>query len=99
MKKNIGQDFKDLLDDKYLKSMAESHLDCWEERYAGKFKTDIGFDLNVNHDDSLEIERVEEDLKRPLTDDENITLIKLFHKKVLSIYNRSYYIGRRLQFR
>ena len=86
MKKNISKDFTDLLDNEYLTSMAESHLDCWKERYYRKSKKDLKFDLSVNHDDSLEIERVEEDLKRKLTDDEISKLITLFHNKVVSVF-------------
>jgi hypothetical protein len=49
-----------------INDMAESHIECWKNRYFRKSKKEISFDLNVNHDPSLEIERTEEDLKRKL---------------------------------
>ena len=66
-----------------INEMAESHIDCWKERYFRKSKKDISFDLNVNHDSSLEIERVEEDLKRKLNDVENDYVISQFNKAVV----------------
>jgi hypothetical protein len=86
MKKTIGKDFTSLVNNEYLTNMAESHIECWKDRYFRKSKKDIKFDLQVNHDDSCEIERVEEDLKRPLTDDENSMLITLFHNKVIQVF-------------
>ncbi len=86
MKKNIKKDFTDLLTNQYLTDMAESHIECWKDRYFRKSKKDIKFDLSVNHDNSLEVERVEEVLERKLTDDENSKLITLFHNKVVSIF-------------
>ena len=74
---------KDLLTDSYLKDMAESHIEAWRERYFRKSKKDIRFDLNVNHDNSLEIERVEEDLERELTDKERATVENKFINAVV----------------
>jgi hypothetical protein len=66
-----------------INEMAESHIECWKDRYFRKSKKDISFDLNVNHDSSLEIERVEEDLKRKLNDVENDYVISQFNKAVV----------------
>ncbi len=74
---------KDLLTPDYLKDMAESHIECWKDRYFRKSKADIRFDLTVNHDNSLEIEMVETDLKRELTDKERDIVINKFHSSVL----------------
>ncbi len=83
MKKNIGKDFIELVNDSYLSDMAISHLECWEDRYRNyKNQKQMMFDLTVNHDDSLEIERTEEDLKRELSNDEYDFLINKFHKAV-----------------
>jgi hypothetical protein len=81
MKKNIGYDFKSLLTASYLSDMADSHLEAWQERYRNySRKKDLLFDLRMNHDDSLEIERTEEELGRQLTDDERDYLVTEFHK-------------------
>lgn len=85
MKKNIGGDLKTLLNESYLTDMAESHIDCWKDRYFRKSKKDIRFDLVVNHDNSLEIERAEEDLKRELTDDERNYLNRKFIQQVVKV--------------
>ena len=81
--KQIQDDFKKLLTEQYLNDMAESHIECWKDRYWRKSKSDISFDLNVNHDNSLEIEQVETELGRELTDKENSRLITLFHSSIL----------------
>ena len=66
-----------------INEMAESHIECWKDRYFRKSKKDISFDSNVNHDSSLEIERVVEDLKRKLNDVENDYVISQFNKAVV----------------
>lgn len=86
MKKNIAADFKALVTKKYITDMAESHLECWKDRYAGKRKKDVAFDISMNHDDSLEVERTEEELKRKLSDDEYNYLTFEFHKRVPQVY-------------
>jgi len=83
-KKVIGQDLK-LYTDKEINNMAESHIECWKDRYYRKSKSDIRYDLIVNHDNSLEVERVEEDLKRKLNDDEINFLNEKFIKEVVKI--------------
>ena len=87
-RKQIGQDFKSLIiDSAFIRERAESNLDGWKERYSEYTKkSQLRFDLNVNHDISLEIEDAENRLKRKLTDDEyslleerfNIMVVKLF---------------------
>ena len=88
MKKNIGADLKTLLTESYLEDMAESHIECWKDRYFRKTKADVKFDLSVNHDDSLEVEMVNKDLGREMTGHESDYLVNLFHKKVVSIFNK-----------
>ena len=69
-----------------LEGMAESHIDCWKDRYFGYSKLDLEHDLSVNHDDSLEIENAETSLNRKLTDNETNYLINQFHKEVVHQY-------------
>jgi hypothetical protein len=81
--KAINKDFTKLVTSEYISDMAENHIECWKDRYYRKSKQEISFDLNVNHDSSLEIERVEEDLKRKLTIKEETRLLTLFNKAVV----------------
>jgi len=67
----MKKDLEDYLTESVKDGMAESHLSCWWERYQGKTKGEIKFDLNVNHDGSCEGEYVGSELKRELTDEEN----------------------------
>lgn len=83
MKKTIGKDFTSLVNNEYLTNMAESHIECWKDRYFRKSKKDIRFDLEVNHDISLEIEIVEQDLGRELTDKERRTVESKFINAVV----------------
>ena len=79
-----AKDFLAVATPQKFSDMAENHLECWKDRYYKMNKKEISFDLNVNHDDSLEIESVETDLGRKLTDSENGYVIDKFHKAVLS---------------
>lgn len=81
----IKKDLKDYLS-KNLEGIAESHLECWKERYFGYTKSRLEFDLDVNHDDSLEIEYAEEQLQRKLSDAETDYLRRQFHKEVVKQY-------------
>ena len=81
----IKKDLKEFLQNN-LYGMAESHLECWKERYFGYTKSRLEFDLDVNHDDSLEIENAEYELNRELKDYEVDYLIKQFHKEVVKQY-------------
>lgn len=81
----IKKDLKEFLQNN-LYGMAESHLECWKDRYFGYTKQRLEFDLNVNHDDSLEIEYTEDQLNRELADNETDYLIRQFHKEVVRQY-------------
>ena len=83
-KKKVGEDLRQYLD-KEVGNMAESHIDCWKDRYFRKSKSAIRFDLIMNHDNSLEVERTEEDLGRKLTDDEINYLNRIFIQRVVKI--------------
>ena len=87
-KKNIGTDFIDKINNQWYEDAAESHIDCWKRRYTEyKSKKEVEFDLNVNHDSSLETEHAEEILGRELSIDENDVLIRKFNKMVLKKIN------------
>ena len=81
----IKKDLKEFLYTN-LYDMAESHWDCWKERYFGYTKSRLEFDLDINHDDSLEIEYAEYELQRKLKDYEVDYLIRQFHKEVVKQY-------------
>lgn len=76
------RDLRDYLNDN-LVDMAEEHFDCWKDRYAFKKMDTIEFDLRVNHDDSLEIELVEDGIGRKLKDEERDQVSELFINAVL----------------
>ena len=78
----IAKDFQEYLD-KNLESIAESHIEAWKERYIGYTIQRLESDLDINHDDSLEIESAEYALKRDQTDDEEEYLREVFHKEVV----------------
>jgi len=74
-----------------IKHMAEGHIEVWVDRYREyKTKKQLRFDLFINHDPSLEIERVEADLKIILTDKERNLLVDKFNKQVC----KSFKVGR-----
>ena len=83
--KRIGKDLKDFIAN-YIKDMADGHLAAWEQRYKN-YKTikEVRFDLNVNHDISLEIERAEDELGRKLNDIEYNHLVKRFNIEVCKL--------------
>jgi len=88
--KNIGKDFKEKIDQKWLDGEAENHLEVWEDRFRGKnwTKDDFKFDLEMNHDPSLQIEWAEEKLERKLTSEEYDLLVDLFNKAVVKKYKK-----------
>lgn len=49
----------------------------------GMTKEELGSDLDREHDDSLEIERAEDELGRELNDEEKEYLVRVFHKAVV----------------
>jgi hypothetical protein len=80
----IGKDLKDFYTDEHLIGSAEGHLSGWfKTQYQGKSKEDCMFNLRTNHDNSLEIEHVEEALKRKLTPEEQDYVVEKFHKAVI----------------
>jgi hypothetical protein len=90
MKKKIviGKDLKEYLSNEKT-NMAESHLESWKERYCayGGNKKRLIEDLYINHDSSLEIERIEEDLKRELTSEEHDFAVAAFNKEVVRVWS------------
>lgn len=79
----IGKDLENLLTSDYKDAMAESHMTAWFERHQGQTKDELSFDLNVNHDDSLEIENTESELGRELTDTEIDHVVDEFHSAII----------------
>lgn len=70
-------DFKILITSEFINNRAISHLEAWKERYNNYTrKREARFDLNVNHDPSLEIENAEEILGRKLSDNESTELVE-----------------------
>ena len=55
----LKEDLRAFLDE-HLEDLAESHIEAWKDRYWRKSLKSIEHDLTVNHDDSLEIETIEE---------------------------------------
>ncbi len=83
----LNKDLQDYLTESSLNGMAESHLSAWMSRYYGMNKEDIEFDLNVNHDDSLEIEYTEEMLSRKLNGEEIDFMVDKFHDAIIDNIN------------
>lgn len=85
---NIGKDFKEKIDQQWYDDSADSHIEAWSEHYS-KYtsKKEVEFDLDVNHDPSIEIENSEEELGRKLTNEENDMLVKKFNKAVIKKIN------------
>jgi len=91
MKKNkIKPDLESLLNTSFLEDIARSHLEAWKDRYAryGGNKRRMEEDLYINHDDSIEIENVEEELGRELESDEVDHFCEAFHSKVIEIWEQ-----------
>ena len=70
----------------HLEAMAESHLEGWADRYKDYCVSDLEYDLEVNHDDSCEIEWAKDELNREMTSEEIRFLCKKFHEKVVNLY-------------
>lgn len=74
--------FNDFLkqDDEYF---SEGHLQAWfAKMYRGKDRAEVKFQLESQHDNSLEIENCEAEIGRSLTGKEMATLAKRFYKSV-----------------
>ena len=77
------KELKNILTEDYLNGSAEGHLDAWfEKQYKGKDEESCR-EMLTQHDDCLEIESVEELMKRELTDEEKEFLIQKFHDAIL----------------
>lgn len=88
-KKEIGKDFKAVINKEWFIDKAETHIKVWKERYKEYTnKKEVSFDLYVNHDISLEIESAEEFLQRKLSNDEYDKLFDTFNQTVLKIFNK-----------
>ena len=85
-KETIGLDLRDFISETIVVT-AENHLEAWKERYR-KYKkvSNVKFDLDVNHDDSLEVEYAEETLNRELNGKEYVYFIGAFHREVVKQY-------------
>lgn len=83
MATKLAEDFSEFLgkDDSYF---SEGHLEAWFARYRGKTPNEVKADINMNHDNSLEVENAEDELGRALTDNEKEVLIIRFIKAVQS---------------
>ena len=93
-KETIGSDLKDFIRET-INDTAVNHLEAWKERYRNYTKvSQVRTDINVNHDDGLEIEYAEETLKRELNSKEYDYFINAFHvavcKKCTQYINKSY---------
>lgn len=82
MEYEVKDDLKTFLRDN-LESMAESHLDDWQERYYRKSKEQVESDLDINYDFSADIEYVEHELNRELDDDEKEYFIEQYEKAIV----------------
>jgi hypothetical protein len=83
MEYEIKDDLKTFLRDN-LESMAESHLDNWHERYYRKSREQVESDLDISYDFSVDIECVENELNRELTDDEKEYFIEQYTKAIVN---------------
>lgn len=59
---NIRQEFKDFVNE-WVKSSAEQHCEIHKDRYYTKSQKQIEEDLYINHDETLEIEFVQDNFK------------------------------------
>ena len=66
-----------------LDSMADSHLDDWHERYYRKSREQVESDLDISYDFSADIDYVESELNRELTDDEKEYFIEQYTKAIV----------------
>lgn len=72
--------------DEHLEDMAENNIECWKDRYYRYSKGDLEFDLRVNADNSSEVEYVEDELGRKLSDKERDYVIEEFIQKTVEVY-------------
>lgn len=86
----IKPDLESLLTTSFLNDIAEAHLESWKHRYVkhGSNKRRMEEDVYINHDDILEIERVEEEIGRKLKEHESDYFCGKFHDKVIELWER-----------
>ena len=78
MKKDFLEYLENNLDD-----WAESHLHDWKDHYYRKSVDMVENDLRVNYDFSADLESLENELGRKLTDDEKEYFIEQFTKTIV----------------
>lgn len=81
---NIRDDLRRFFDDN-LQEYAKEHLQVWKDRYATMGTSAIIYDLKINYDWSCEYETVEQEIGRPLTDNEKL----LFEQKFISAIRKA----------
>lgn len=90
----IKKDLKEYLEES-LKDSALSHLEVYQNRYFGCTKSELRYDLEVYHDNSLEIEYAEDSLGRKLSETEEAYLINQFNKEVINAYKKDVFAYKR----
>ncbi len=78
----LADDFQEYLDNN-LEDMAESHIEAYKDRYSGYTIGRLESDLDINYDDSCEIENIENALDRQLDGDEVEYFRTVFYKQVV----------------
>ncbi len=86
--KNSLNEIKSLISEELLNDYAVGHLEAWQSRYVNRNKKQVLFDLEMNHDISLEIEKCEEITKRKLTSDEYDWVVSSFNKLVVKNHKK-----------
>ena len=78
----IKDDLKSFLRDN-LDSMVDDHFEVWREQYYRKSKEQVDYILRVGYDFSGDIEWVENELERELTDSEKEYFVETFTKALV----------------
>ena len=78
----IKDDLKSFLRDN-LDSMVDDHFEAWREQYYRKSKEQVDYILRVGYDFSGDIEWVENELERELTDSEKEYFVETFTKALV----------------
>ena len=84
IKETIAQEVKSYINNN-VKDMAESHLQAWKDRYSLMGLKEIKQGLYNEHDPSLEIEEVEEAIRRKLNEKEQTYVVDQFNRAVIKI--------------
>lgn len=67
----------------HLDSMVDDHYEVWKDQYYRKSKDQVEYMLSVGYDFSGDIDYVESELERELTDDEKEYFIECFTKALV----------------